>query len=72
VVILATLGAALLSYSNFGFFHMGWGHIHYWDAFHYFMGPKYLPELVTPGSTRPRWLPGASWASSERSPTSEI
>ena len=45
VVILATLGAALLSYSNFGFFHMGWGHIHYWDAFHYFMGPKYLPEL---------------------------
>jgi hypothetical protein len=45
LVILALLGAAALSYPNFGFFHLRWGHIHYWDAYHYFIGPKYLPEL---------------------------
>jgi hypothetical protein len=44
-LVLAILCAAVLSYPNFGFFHGGWGHIHYWDAYHYFMGPKYLPEL---------------------------
>ena len=39
--------ASLLSYPNFGFFHLYRDHhvIHYWDAFHYFMGAKYLPEL---------------------------
>jgi hypothetical protein len=45
LLVLALLGAAALSYPNFGFFHLRWGHIHYWDAYHYFMGPKYLPEL---------------------------
>lgn len=44
-LVLAVLCAAALSYPNFGFFHGGWGHIHYWDAYHYFMGAKYLPEL---------------------------
>jgi hypothetical protein len=31
---------------NFGFFHvLQHERIHYWDAFHYFVGAKYLPEL---------------------------
>jgi hypothetical protein len=45
LVILALLALAALGYVNFGFFHPGRGHVHYWDAFHYFMGAKYLPEL---------------------------
>jgi hypothetical protein len=43
--LLALLAVAALGSVNFGFFHPGSGHIHYWDAFHYFMGAKYLPEL---------------------------
>ena len=44
------LVGALVSYPNFGAFHpqhSGYrsGHIHYYDAFHYFMGAKYFPEL---------------------------
>ncbi len=50
IVIFGVLVGALLSYPNFGVFHpdhSGYraGHIHYVDAFHYFMGAKYLPEL---------------------------
>ena len=49
-IILAVLVGALASYPNFGVLHptqSGYrpGHIHYYDAFHYFMGAKYLPEL---------------------------
>ena len=44
-VVLALLAISALGYVNFGFFHPGRGHVHYWDAFHYFMGAKYLPEL---------------------------
>src|SRR5258705_123915 len=43
--VLALLAVAALGSVNFGFFHPGRGHVHYWDAFHYFMGAKYLPEL---------------------------
>jgi len=45
LLVLALLAVAALGYVNFGFFHPGRGHVHYWDAFHYFMGAKYLPEL---------------------------
>lgn len=46
VLIFVVLGGALLSYPNFGFFHpYQYETIHYWDAYHYFMGAKYLPEL---------------------------
>jgi hypothetical protein len=46
VLVIAVLAGALLSYPNFGFFHVyQGGPIHYWDAYHYFMGAKYLPEL---------------------------
>lgn len=45
LLVLALLAIAALGYVNFGFFHPGRGHVHYWDAFHYFMGAKYLPEL---------------------------
>ena len=41
LVVLAAVG-----FVNFGFFHvLQRQHIHYWDAFHYFVGAKYLPEL---------------------------
>jgi hypothetical protein len=45
LLVLALLAVAALGSVNFGFFHPGRGHVHYWDAFHYFMGAKYLPEL---------------------------
>ena len=45
ILLLAVVTGAVLSFPNFGFFHVRWGHIHYWDAFHYFTGAKYLPEL---------------------------
>jgi hypothetical protein len=49
-LIFAVLIGALASYPNFGVLHptqSGYrpGHVHYYDAFHYFMGAKYLPEL---------------------------
>jgi hypothetical protein len=46
-LVFGILTASLLGYLNFGFLHLYRdGHaIHYWDAFHYFMGAKYLPEL---------------------------
>ena len=46
-VAAGAVAAGLLAYPNFGAFHptqIG-RVIHYWDAFHYFMGAKYLPEL---------------------------
>jgi hypothetical protein len=45
VAAFALLVAAAVAYPNFGVFHPGRGHIHYWDVYHYFMGGKYLPEL---------------------------
>ena len=46
VVVFALLAAAALAYPNFGVFHPNhYGHIHYWDVYHYFMGAKYFPEL---------------------------
>jgi hypothetical protein len=50
ILVFAVLVGALASYPNFGVLHptqSGYrpGHIHYYDAFHYFMGAKYLPEL---------------------------
>ncbi len=45
-LIFVVLVGALLSYPNFGFFHPNhFETIHYWDAYHYFMGAKYLPEV---------------------------
>ena len=50
ILSFIVLVGALISYPNFGAFHpkhSGYrpGHIHYYDAFHYFMGAKYFPEL---------------------------
>ena len=45
VAACALLVAAAVAYPNFGVFHPGRGHIHYWDVYHYVMGAKYLPEL---------------------------
>jgi hypothetical protein len=45
-LIFIVFGAAVLSYPNFGFLHpYQFRPIHYWDAYHYFMGAKYLPEV---------------------------
>lgn len=44
VVALVVLAAG--AFVNFGLFHaVQRQQIHYWDAFHYFVGAKYLPEL---------------------------
>jgi hypothetical protein len=50
ILSFVVLIGALVSYPNFGALHpehSGYrsGHIHYYDAFHYFMGAKYFPEL---------------------------
>lgn len=50
ILSFVILVGALVSYPNFGALHpkhSGYrsGHIHYYDAFHYFMGAKYFPEL---------------------------
>ena len=44
LAVLLVVSAA--AFVNFGFFHaVPRQQIHYWDAFHYFVGAKYLPEL---------------------------
>ena len=46
MVIGALVVLAAVGFVNFGFFHVVQRQqIHYWDAFHYFVGAKYLPEL---------------------------
>jgi hypothetical protein len=46
VAIVALVALAAVGFVNFGFFHvLPRQQIHYWDAFHYFVGAKYLPEL---------------------------
>lgn len=46
VAVGALVVVAALAFVNFGFFHvLQRQYIHYWDAFHYFVGAKYLPEL---------------------------
>ena len=46
VLAFGLLALGLLAYPNFGLLHLNqYRHVHYWDAFHYFMGAKYLPEL---------------------------
>src|SRR5215831_2512011 len=51
------LVGALIGYANFGALHprgSGYrpGPIHYYDAFHYFMGAKYIPEVGYSGPVR--------------------
>jgi hypothetical protein len=50
ILSLVVLAGALIGFMNFGALHpkgSGYraGHIHYYDAYHYFMGAKYFPEL---------------------------
>ena len=46
MAIVALVALAAVGFVNFGFFHViPRQQIHYWDAFHYFVGAKYLPEL---------------------------
>jgi hypothetical protein len=46
VAVGALVVLAAVAFVNFGFFHvLQRQYVHYWDAFHYFVGAKYLPEL---------------------------
>jgi hypothetical protein len=54
LVVLSVAG-----FVNFGFFHASTGQVvHYWDAFHYFVGAKYLPELGYTGLYEAAWVAG--------------
>ncbi len=54
LVVLAAAG-----FVNFGFFHVVQRQqIHYWDAFHYFVGAKYLPELGYTGLYEATYVAG--------------
>jgi hypothetical protein len=54
---LVVLSAA--AFVNFGLFHaFAHQHVHYWDAFHYFVGAKYLPELGYTKLYDATWLAG--------------
>jgi len=55
----ALVAVAALAFVNFGFFHASTrSHVHYWDAFHYFMGAKYLPELGYTRLYEATWVAG--------------
>lgn len=43
-ICAALIAVSALGWTHFGLFH-GNAIPHYWDAFHYFMGSKYFPEL---------------------------
>jgi hypothetical protein len=56
---LALAAAAALAYPNFGFFHVHYrSPVHWWDAYHYFMGAKYLPELGYTRLYEATWVAG--------------
>jgi hypothetical protein len=51
--------AAALAYPNLGLFHVrDRSPIHWHDSFHYFMGPKYLPELGYTRLYEATWVAG--------------
>ena len=51
--------AAALAYPNLGFFHIrDRSPIHWHETFHYFMGPKYLPELGYRRLYEATWVAG--------------
>jgi hypothetical protein len=58
LLVFGLLGAAAVAYPNFFVFHPNRGLIHYWDAFHYFMGAKYLPELGYQRLYEATWVAG--------------
>ena len=58
-VALALAVAAALAYPNLGFFHVrDKSPIHWHETFHYFMGPKYLPELGYTHLYEATWVAG--------------
>ena len=51
--------AAALAYPNLGLFHVrDRSPIHWHESFHYFMGPKYLPELGYTRLYEATWVAG--------------
>jgi hypothetical protein len=48
-----------IGFVNFGFFHaVARQPVHYWDAFHYFVGAKYLPEVGYTRLYEATWVAG--------------
>jgi hypothetical protein len=59
VALAALVVLSAVAFVNFGFFHvLARQHVHYWDAFHYFVGAKYLPELGYTRLYEATWLAG--------------
>ena len=59
ITLIAVAVAGAVGFVNFGFFHVHYrSPIHYWDAFHYFMGAKYLPEVGYAGLYEATWVAG--------------
>ena len=59
VALAALVVVAAVAFVNFGFFHaVARQHLHYWDAFHYFVGAKYLPELGYTRLYEATWVAG--------------
>jgi hypothetical protein len=57
LTVLVALAAA--AFVNFGLFHAATRQpVHHWDAFHYFMGAKYLPELGYTRLYEATWVAG--------------
>jgi hypothetical protein len=55
----ALAAVAAIAFVNFGFFHVHYrSPVHWWDAYHYFMGAKYLPELGYTRLYEATWLAG--------------
>jgi hypothetical protein len=58
-LLAALVAVAALGFVNFGYFHaLQHQRIHYWDAFHYFVGAKYLPELGYTRLYEATWVAG--------------
>ena len=59
LALAALVLVSAAAFVNFGFFHAATRqHVHYWDAFHYFVGAKYLPELGYTRLYEATWLAG--------------
>jgi hypothetical protein len=59
ITLAVVLVSSAIGFVNFGFFHVFYrSPIHYWDAYHYFMGAKYLPELGYAGLYEATWVAG--------------
>ncbi|RIL09831.1 MAG: hypothetical protein DCC75_05650, partial [Proteobacteria bacterium] len=58
-LLCLTFLGSLWSFPNFGRFHYPhYDYVHYWDAYHYYLGSKYLPEVGYSGLYQASLLAG--------------